>query len=188
MPPLHILALVRSALSAALGCVLLLFALLACGMKSGTSTSPSASASASAVAPVASSSGPREFVVVDIKVGSEGIVAAIQVEMTKAETQKKTPFLELWATWCAPCTALAKSLDDPRMKAAFRGTYIIRVDVDTLGPSALRGTGFSGDMIPAFFEIGKDGKATGRSINGGAWGDNVPENMAPPLGAFFHKH
>jgi hypothetical protein len=38
-----------------------------------------------------------------------------------------------------------------------------------------------------FFKLDASGKPTGDRIDGGAWGDNVPENMAPPLKAFFAK-
>ncbi len=47
------------------------------------------------------------------------------------------------------------------MTAAFEGVQIIELDVDDWG------------------------KTKGPTINGGAWGDNVPKNMAPPLTKFF---
>ena len=42
------------------------------------------------------------------------------------------------------------------------------------------------DGKKVFYEVGDDGKPTGRKIDGGAWGDNIPANMAPPLDKFFH--
>jgi hypothetical protein len=39
--------------------------------------------------------------------------------------------------------------------------------------------------IPAFYELGEDGKPTGRMITGAAWGEDIPENIAPPMKAFF---
>jgi len=41
-------------------------------------------------------------------------------------------------------------------------------------------------VIPIFYALDKDGKPTGRKVDGGAWDDNIPENMAPVLDKFFH--
>ena len=49
-----------------------------------------------------------------------------------------------------------------------------------LGPAKL-----SSSSIPVFFALDASGKPTGRKIDGGAWDENVPANMAPKLGAFF---
>jgi hypothetical protein len=71
------------------------------------------------------------------------------------------------------------------MLAAFDGVYLISVDVDEWG-WGISGTGYEVPVIPIFFGVGEDGEANGRVIDGGAWGANIPENMAPPLGEFFH--
>ncbi len=94
-------------------------------------------------------------------------------------------YVELGAEWCGPCVALKKSLPDPRMQRALKGTYIVRLDIDAWG-DRLEKSGYSTGAIPAFYEVDKEGKPTGRKIDGGAWGENVPENMAPPLDHFFH--
>jgi hypothetical protein len=110
----------------------------------------------------------------------------LKAEAAKAKAMSLRPFVEFRADWCDPCVALEKSMDDPRMKAAFAGTYVVHLDVDAWGSAQLAGTGFAPTAIPVFLEIDGDGKPTGRKIDGGAWGDNVPENMAPPLDWFFH--
>jgi thiol-disulfide isomerase/thioredoxin len=95
------------------------------------------------------------------------------------------PFVELWAEWCPPCKKLEAAMGDPRIAAAFAGVYLIRLDSDQWGPK-LAGTGLANGSIPVFYELDDQGKTTGRTINGGAWGEDTPENMAPPLDAFFH--
>ena len=75
-------------------------------------------------------------------------------------------------------------MDDERMKQAFAGTYIIRMNHDHWSPK-LAGTGLESTSIPVFFDLDDQGKPTGRKIDGGAWGENTPENMAPPLRAYF---
>jgi hypothetical protein len=71
---------------------------------------------------------------------------------------------------------------DPLMVDAFTGTYIIEVDVDDWGFPP-KGWGFN--AIPIFFALGPNGKPAGAKIDGNAWGENIPENMAPPLKEFF---
>lgn len=112
------------------------------------------------------------------------LATLLQAEATKARARKLKPFAELRADWCGPCKELEASMEDPRMADAFIGTYLIRLDADAWA-GKLGSVGLDSDSIPAFFEIGDNGKPTGRKITGGAWAANVPANMAPPLKAFF---
>jgi thiol-disulfide isomerase/thioredoxin len=126
------------------------------------------------------------FVVLDVAPTANGDVkSAVRAEVAKAKAQGLTPFVEFAAGWCPPCQAIKKSLDDPQMKAAFKGTYIIRLDADAWGEH-LAGSGFSPRSIPVFYQLDGDGKPTGKTIDGSAWADNIPVNMAPPLDKFFH--
>jgi hypothetical protein len=68
------------------------------------------------------------------------------------------------------------------MVDAFTGMYIIEADVQDWG---FPPPGWRFDAIPVFIALGPDGTATVRRIDGNAWGENVPENMAPPLKEFF---
>jgi hypothetical protein len=70
------------------------------------------------------------------------------------------------------------------MVDAFQGTYIIRLDLDEW-KGRLSDSGFLVPGVPMFFELGADGRQTGRILTGAAWGEDIPENMAPPLGEFF---
>ncbi|MCC6525026.1 MAG: hypothetical protein IT373_20395, partial [Polyangiaceae bacterium] len=64
--------------------------------------------------------------------------------------------------------------------------YIVQLEVDAWG-AKLDAAKLPADAIPVFYELSADdGRPTGRKIDGGAWGDNVPANMAPPLDRFFH--
>ena len=69
------------------------------------------------------------------------------------------------------------------MVNAFEGIYLIRLDADEWGWGE---NGFNFDAIPVFFKLDVDGHPTGEVIDGSAWGENIPENMAPPLDKFFH--
>lgn len=98
------------------------------------------------------------------------------------------PYAYLHASWCGPCKAIEKThADDPQMVEAFKGTAIAMIDIDAADPKALTAHGLESSAIPVFFRLDGAGKPTGDKIDGGAWGDNVPANMAPPLKAFFSK-
>lgn len=74
------------------------------------------------------------------------------------------------------------------MLDAFSGVYLILVDVDRWGwGETLSGTGFDVWFIPIWYALDEQGRPTGETIDGNAWGPNTPENMAPPLKAFFQN-
>ncbi len=125
-----------------------------------------------------------KFVAVTLKAADGKLADLLPAEAQKATDRGLTPFVELYADWCAPCQALSKSLSDPRMIDAFTGTYIIRLNVDDW-KDALPGAGFTADVIPIFFAVDPAGKPTGPTITGAAWGEDLPANMAPPLREFF---
>ena len=161
--------------------LLALAALFVVACDSKRPTSPTATPEPSTT-PVAKA----RFVVLDVApTAGPDLGSVVRAEAAKAKAQGLKPFVEFAAGWCEPCQAIKKSLDDPKMKAAFEGTYIIRLDADAWG-ERLAGSGFAVRTIPVFYQLDEEGKPTGRTIDGGAWAENVPVNMAPPLDKFFH--
>lgn len=94
------------------------------------------------------------------------------------------PFVYATAAWCAPCEKLDASLDDPRMKDAFKGTYVVKLDIDEFDEKTLTALGMRVRAVPSFYELGANGMPNGRMLVGD-WGADVPENMAPALKGFF---
>ncbi len=70
------------------------------------------------------------------------------------------------------------------MVDAFTGVYLIQASVDSWG---FPPKGWDFEFIPIFYALDEHGHATGETIDGDAWGENIPENMAPPLKAFFES-
>jgi thiol-disulfide isomerase/thioredoxin len=122
---------------------------------------------------------------------SQGTLAEqLKEHAAQAQALGLTAYVEFTATWCPACQAIKESLDDENelMVDAFQGTYIIPVDIDVWTEDDWVAAGFEIEFIPIYFEIDEAGQPTGENIGGDAWGDNIPENMAPPLKEFFQAH
>jgi len=126
--------------------------------------------------------------VVDFKKpGDVPLTELLKTEAAKATKAGMMPVVEFAAEWCGPCKKIAASLGDARMIDAFSKVYIIRLDLDAWKPK-LADAGFTNvSGIPAFFPINAEGRPTGATITGAAWGEDIPENMAPPLKKFFEE-
>jgi thiol-disulfide isomerase/thioredoxin len=123
--------------------------------------------------------------VVELAVGDD-LPKLLADHAALAKQADLAPYVELWAEWCPPCKKLEAAMGDARIVKAFTGVYLIRLDTDAWG-TKLDGTGLDGSTIPVFYELDASGKPTGRRMDGGAWGEDVPENMAPALDGFFHQ-
>src|SRR5262245_35138731 len=147
------MARMRSSLPA----LVLLLALPSCrGSGSDAMASPAGSAAASSGAAAG-------FVMTEIKPGADDLKAVLKAEAAKAKAAGKKPHVELWATWCGPCKAIKKSLDDPRMKAAFKGTYIVQLDIDAWGAPRLDGAGLASAGSRAFLALVTAGSPPART-------------------------
>lgn len=122
--------------------------------------------------------------VVVLEPGQGKLVGLLEREVKAAAEAHRVPFLQITAEWCGPCKKLRASLGDPLMQDAFAGTYIIRVDADAW-TTQLKQAGFDTAAIPVFFAVDATAHPTGARIDGGAWGEDIPANMAPPLKRFF---
>ncbi|MDP1827421.1 MAG: hypothetical protein Q8L48_29395 [Archangium sp.] len=121
---------------------------------------------------------------VRLKPSQGALTSLLTAELAKARARNLRPFLELRAEWCGPCKELEASMGDARMTDAFAGTYLISLDIDEWGEK-LKAVDVDPSSIPVFYELDAQAKPTGRKIDGGAWAENIPANMAPPLKAFF---
>jgi thiol-disulfide isomerase/thioredoxin len=129
------------------------------------------------------------FTVVRVYPSDGDLNEQLAAQAEKATELGQDAYVEFDATWCPACRALKESLDeeDELMVDAFQGVYLIRADIDDWG-YFLERSGFEFDAIPIIFQVDDQGYPTGEWIDGSAWEENTPENMAPPLKEFFRSH
>lgn len=124
------------------------------------------------------------FTVVKLSKSAGELKSQMLAQQQQSEKLHQKIFVQLTADWCIHCRKLNASLANKKMKDAFQRTYIVQLDVDEwkdqLGSIDVHPNG-----IPAFYQIGENGLATNYTINGGAWGEDMVANMAPPLKNYF---
>lgn len=121
--------------------------------------------------------------------GASALQIVLAAEGQDARAAGRVPFLYLWGTFCPHCRELNAAVDDPRMREAFRGAEVLRVEVRALGPAmddpvfgvAERLT------VPSFFAIEADGWLA-TPLTGAAWGEDTPDEMAPAIARYMRDH
>lgn len=117
----------------------------------------------------------------------------LKAQVAIAMARGLTPFVELGAPWCENCRLLDTSMHDARMIDAFRGTYLIRLDIDQWGKALLNSVGLSADQgVPAIYAVDSSGHGVGQDITIGLAAaipdDWSPEKTAVALKGYFRKH
>jgi thiol-disulfide isomerase/thioredoxin len=130
----------------------------------------------------------EKFTIVRLHPGDGDLKTLLAGETQKAAALDQMPVVEFDATWCPPCKAIDKGINekDELLLDAYEGTYIIKLDVDEWGWSDSQFHAFDFDGIPVYFKLDSKGNPTGETVDGNAWGNNIPENMAPVMDKFFH--
>jgi thiol-disulfide isomerase/thioredoxin len=128
------------------------------------------------------------FTIVRLQPKDGDLQAMLAKEAQKAITLGQLPVVEFDATWCPPCQAIDAAIKSKNklMLNAYNGTYIIKLDVDEWGWNNGKIQDFRFDAIPVYFKLDSKGHQTGDVIDGGAWGKDIPENIAPVMDEFFH--
>ena len=128
------------------------------------------------------------FTIVRLKPSNGDLDSMLASEAKKATALGQMPVLEFDATWCPPCQAIDAAIESKNelMLSAYNGTYIIKLDVDEWGWDNGKVQNFYFDAIPVYFKLDAKGGQTDEVIDGSAWGENIPENIAPVMDKFFH--
>jgi len=129
------------------------------------------------------------FTVVRLHPAGGDLQELLSVEAQKAVVLGQIPIVEFDATWCPPCQKINDTLKakNDLMLKAYNGTYIIKLDVDEWKWEGNKVQNFYVEFIPVYFKLDERGNQTGEFIDGGAWGEDIPENIAPVMDKFFHN-
>lgn len=129
------------------------------------------------------------FTVVRLHPEDGDLKTMLASEAQKADALGQLPVVEFDATWCPPCIAIDAALESQNelMLKAYAGTYLIKLDVDEWGWDNGGLQDFRFDAIPVYFKLNAQGHQTGEVIDGGAWNEDIPENIAPVMDEFFHR-
>lgn len=106
----------------------------------------------------------------------------VLAEQTEATGSQQKLLVWVTATDCQPCTGVSVALTHKRMQDALAGVRLLRVDAADFRHDLSR-LGVPIDVMPGFALLGADG-APLDYVNGGEWDADIPENIAPVLGAF----
>ena len=113
------------------------------------------------------------------------LLPLLKREAERAKAKGLKPYVEFYADWCPPCKTLAASMNDPAMMQAFKGIYVIKLNLDDWHDQA-KSSGYQVKFIPSFFAIEKEGRQTGTPFVAATWTKRTtPAAMAGELGAFF---
>jgi hypothetical protein len=124
-----------------------------------------------------------DFVMVDLA-PDDGPLRA-QVLGWLGNAKDRIFMVETTAKWCRPCIGFTKYAGDPQMTKALAGVTLARIDIDQFDEDEIKSVGLSAAEVP-WFVLFDDELAIQDAITSGEWDDDVPENMAPVLGAFAH--
>lgn len=129
------------------------------------------------------------FAVVEIRPRpNQTLLDEIVQETAVAESHGLTPFVELTSDVSRRCFLVDRSFDDPGMRQALAGTYIIRVDINRwVGRFGSTGIDRLPMALPGFVELADGGRATGPYIDARSWLADAPSAVAPSLAAFVHS-
>jgi hypothetical protein len=109
-------------------------------------------------------------------------------EAAVAEAHGLAPFVELTSELSRRCFLLDHSFDDPGMRAALSGTYIIRIDINRwVGRFGETGLDRIPMALPGFVELSEGGRGIGPYVDARSWIADAPSTVAPSLGAFVRS-
>jgi len=123
--------------------------------------------------------------VADLAPDGGPLVVQLRREVARARKRHLIPVVEISADWCKPCIAIKRYLDDPQMVAAFTGVHLVRIQVDDWKTEDMATANIKIRGVPTFFALDPEGHATTATITSSVWGEDIPDNMAPPLKRFF---
>ncbi len=123
-----------------------------------------------------------DITVVDLGVSEPSFKAALVREIGKAKASGEDVMVMTVSTSCDPCKGVATSLRDERLQTVLGKIRVVRVNLEVFKEDVAR-LGLQVLPMPVYALFTADGNPRD-AIDGGEWDEDVPENIAPVLGAF----
>ncbi len=120
--------------------------------------------------------------VVDVGVSSKSLADELAKQRAIAAKAQENLVVMLTGDPCAPCRGVDQSMQSSLVQAALAKVRLVRVDIDVFRED-LDELRMPHERYPAFYLLGAD-LSPRDGIDGGEWDEDVPENIAPVLGAF----
>jgi thiol-disulfide isomerase/thioredoxin len=128
---------------------------------------------------------PPPFLLTELAPTQGALTPLLVAQVERARTKGLVPVVEFYADWCAPCRAFQRHLEDPLIKEALRGAYLVKLNMDDWHDK-LPGTGFDVHTIPSFYMVSANGRPTGKMLDGDKWGRvATPAIMSASLAKFL---
>lgn len=149
---------------------------------------PSPSPPPSTGSPGASaSSGPLETVLgrvrlIDAAVASGSLTKLLETQRREAARSGEKLLVFVVSPECEPCNGVSTAIPDRRMQKALDHVRVVRVDAPTHAAELLR-LGVPVEAVPGFALLSETLRPVDY-VHGGEWDADIPENIAPVLGAF----
>lgn len=120
---------------------------------------------------------------VDIGVSSMSLQDELAKQRAEAAQAGESLLVMTMKGDCVPCRGFDASVKDPLMQTALAKVRVVRVDIDVFRED-LDQLKIDIRRYPGFFLLALD--LTPRDgIDGGEWDDDIPQNIAPVIGAFM---
>ncbi len=119
---------------------------------------------------------------VDLGPGVTSLGAELDAQRARAEQEERKLLLWVSADKCLPCNGVATALRDPRLQRELDDTLIVRLDVQDYRVE-LESLDVPTQFVPGFALLDTDNRPVDY-VHGGEWNDDIPQNIAPVLGAF----
>jgi hypothetical protein len=100
--------------------------------------------------------------------------------LAKAVGEKRSLVVYVGAAWCDPCQRFHHAAQSGELDATFPNLTMLAFDIDR-DAERLAAAGYASSYIPLFALPNRDGRASGKQIEGGIKGDGAVAQIAPRL-------
>jgi hypothetical protein len=111
---------------------------------------------------------------------SGDVAVAVNAQLAAARSERRRLLVYVGASWCEPCKRFHRAAESGALDDRFGDLRFLEFDHDRDG-ERLASAGYASSMIPLFALPARDGRGTGRQIEGSIKGDGAVQEITPRL-------